>query len=63
VWHHDIADGCARPGDGDGGGHRLTRTYALQHRVGSDPSGELEDGGFTRLAALGNDIGGTERPG
>src|ERR1035437_3665681 len=63
VRRADIANGGARACNGDGGGHRLAGTHALQHGVGPDAAGELQDGRLTRLTSLGDDIGGTQRPG
>ena len=59
----DIPDVGARAGDGDGRGHRLAGAHALQHRVGPDTPGQLEDRSLAWLAALGDDMGGAERPG
>lgn len=40
--------------------HRLLRTDAFQHRVGTDAVGQVQDSRHSVVATLGNDVGGTE---
>ena len=59
----DVAHVPAPPGRADRLHHRLLRADALQHRVGSDPLGQLLDAGDALVATLDDDVGRPELAG
>jgi hypothetical protein len=56
----DVADVSAWPGSPDGLHHRLLRANGLDHRVRTQPVGELLDRSRTGVATLADDVGGTK---
>src|SRR5207244_4434832 len=63
VTDADEADVAAGPGGADGLHHRLLSADGFDHGVGAKAVGEVLDPGDAVVAALGDDVGGTELPG